>query len=69
MVFEVAAQDVMEVARNHYRVLVDDEYVRVVENTLAPGEKDPLHTHTAGWYYMNAPGRMKVTTPGGKVSM
>jgi hypothetical protein len=48
MMFEVSAQDVMEVARNHYQVLVDNEYVRALENTLAPGEKDPLHTYPAG---------------------
>jgi beta-alanine degradation protein BauB len=54
------AQDVMAVAKNHYRVLVDNERVRVVENTLQPGEKDPMHTHPAGWYYVTRPGTMKV---------
>jgi quercetin dioxygenase-like cupin family protein len=60
------AQDVMTVASNHYRVLVDNEQVRVVENTLQPGEKDPLHTHPAGWYYVTRPGQMRVVFASGK---
>jgi oxalate decarboxylase/phosphoglucose isomerase-like protein (cupin superfamily) len=69
VMFAAAAQDVMKAAPGHYKVLVENDHVRVVENTLAPGEKDPLHTHPAGWYYVNAPGRMKVTTAEGKVSI
>jgi len=69
MMSQMSAQDVMQVAKNHYKVLVENEHVRIVENTLAPGDKDPLHTHAAGWYYVNAPGKMKVTTADGKVSM
>lgn len=65
----VMAQDAVKVAANHYKVKVDNEYVRVVENTLAPGEKDPTHTHPAGWYYVTLPGKMKVTWPDGKVTM
>ena len=63
-----SAQDVMKAAPNHYKVLVDNQQVRVVQNTLTPGEKDPLHTHPAGWYYVTAAGKMKVTTADGKVS-
>ncbi len=63
------AQDVVKVAPNHYKVLVDNEYVRVVQNTLAPGEKDPIHIHPAGWYYVTSPGSMKVTSAEGKVTM
>src|SRR6187397_1296766 len=42
------AQDVMAVAANHYVVRVDNADVRVIENTLAPGQIDPVHTHSAG---------------------
>lgn len=68
LVCSTGAQDVMKAAPNHYKVLVDNEHVRVVQNTLAPGDKDTLHTHPAGWYYVTAAGKMKVTTAGGKVS-
>lgn len=61
-----AAQDVMTVASNHYRVLVDNPQVRVVENTLLPGQKDPMHTHPAGWYYITKPGTMKVVFADGR---
>jgi quercetin dioxygenase-like cupin family protein len=62
----LGAQDVMKAAPNHYKVRVENEHVRVVENTLAPGEKDPVHTHAAGWYYVTKPGKMKVTHADGK---
>ena len=62
----VYAQDVMVVAADHYKVLVDNANVRVVENTLAPGEKDSSHTHPAGWYYVTKPGRMKIVHEDGK---
>ena len=60
------AQDVMKAAPEHYKVLVDNAEVRVIENTLAPGEKDAQHTHPAGWYYVTAPGSMKVRFADGK---
>ena len=61
-----SGQDVMAVAADHYKVLVDNPYARVVENTLAPGEKDPMHTHPSGWYYVTKPGKMKVVHADGK---
>jgi quercetin dioxygenase-like cupin family protein len=64
-----SAQDVMKVAKDHYRVLVENEYVRVVENTLAPNEKDPLHSHPAGWYYITRAGKMKVVFATGKAEL
>ena len=60
------AQDVMTVAPDHYRVLVENDYIRVVENTLLPGQKDPMHSHPAGWYYVTRPGRMSVVFASGQ---
>ena len=58
------AQDVLAVAKDHYKVLVDNARIRVVENTLAPGEKDPMHTHPAGcvWTGSFSPGRSVFST-------
>jgi oxalate decarboxylase/phosphoglucose isomerase-like protein (cupin superfamily) len=56
----VHAQDQVAVAPAHTRVLVENARVRVIESTLPPGAKDPLHTHPAGWYYVTRPGAMKV---------
>ena len=55
------AQDVVKVAGEHNKILMEDPDVRVIQNTLAPGEKDALHTHPHGWYYVVKPGKMKVT--------
>ena len=54
------AQDVVKVAGEHNKILMEDQDVRVIQNTLAPGEKDALHTHPHGWYYVVKPGKMKV---------
>ena len=63
------AQDAVKVASDHYKVLVDNAQVRVVQNTLGPGEKDGIHTHPAGWFYVTQGGKMKVVTADGKVDM
>lgn len=63
------AQDAAVVAPSHYKVSVDNEHVRVIEMTLKPGEKDVMHTHPAGWYYVTQPGKMKVTFATGKTEM
>jgi beta-alanine degradation protein BauB len=64
----LGAQDVVTAAPAHYRVLVDNAHVRVVEGTLRPGEKDGLHTHPAGWYYVTQGGAMKIVAADGRVS-
>lgn len=66
MTFAAQAQDALKVASDHYKVKVENEYVRVIENTLKPGEKDGMHTHPSGWYYVTRPGKMKVVHADGK---
>ncbi len=60
------AQDAVKVATDHYKVLADNAHVRVIENTLKPGEKDGIHTHPSGWYYVTKPGLMKIVHEDGK---
>jgi hypothetical protein len=60
------AQDAVKVAPEHNKILLENEHVRVIENTLAPGEKDAMHTHSQGWYYVKQPGTMKVVHANGK---
>jgi len=62
------AQDIVKIAPEHSKVLLENDDVRVVEITLAPGQTDPVHTHPSGWYYVVQPGSMKVTFPDGKVA-
>jgi len=63
------AQDVVKVAPEHNKIILDNADVRVIENTLAPGEKDAMHTHPSGWYYVKTPGTMKIVFADGKVAM
>jgi hypothetical protein len=60
------AQDVVKVAPEHNKVLLENEHVRVIENTLAPDEKNAMHTHAPGWYYVKQPGTMKIVHANGK---
>jgi quercetin dioxygenase-like cupin family protein len=62
----VSGQDAVKVAPKNFKVLEENQYVRVIQDTLAPGEKEPMHTHPAGWYYVTQPGTMKVTYADGK---
>jgi beta-alanine degradation protein BauB len=61
------AQDVVKVAPEHNKVLLENADVRIIENTLAPGEKDAMHTHAPGWYYVKQPGTIKVVHADGKI--
>jgi beta-alanine degradation protein BauB len=60
------AQDVVKVAPEHNKVILENADVRVVENTLGPGERDAMHTHPSGWYYVTKPGTMRVFFADGK---
>jgi mannose-6-phosphate isomerase-like protein (cupin superfamily) len=62
------AQDVVKVAPEHNKIVLENADVRVIENTLGPGEKDAMHTHPAGWYYVTKPGTMKIVFADGKVA-
>lgn len=62
------AQDAVKVAPKNFKVLQENEQVRVVQDTLAPGEIEATHTHPAGWYYVTMPGTMKVTHGDGRTT-
>jgi alpha-beta hydrolase superfamily lysophospholipase len=46
------AQDPVKVAPANYKVLLENDRVRVLEALLKPGEKTPQHSHTARVVYM-----------------
>jgi oxalate decarboxylase/phosphoglucose isomerase-like protein (cupin superfamily) len=62
------AQDVVKVAPEHNKIILENADARVIENTLAPGEKDAMHTHPSGWYYVKNHGTMKIVFADGKVA-
>jgi quercetin dioxygenase-like cupin family protein len=59
----------MRIAWLVFKVLLENSQVRVVEMTLAPGEKNATHTHAPGWYYVTRPGTMKIVFSGGKTQL
>ena len=60
------AQDVLKAEPSHYRLLAENAHVRVIEGTLRPGEREGLHEHAAGWYYVTRGGVMNVGAADGK---
>jgi quercetin dioxygenase-like cupin family protein len=52
--------DVIKVSPDKCKVLMENEYVRVLEYTLAPGQKDNPHTHPPKSYYVVEGGTLRV---------
>ena len=62
------AQDVVQVAPQQYKVLLDNERVRVIEYQSKPGEKVGMHAHPASVAYFLSPAKLKFTSPDGKTA-
>ncbi len=52
-------------SRDMYRVLLENEHVRVVRYQIEPGEKDEWHTHPAKVSYVASGGTLRITTEDG----
>ena len=52
--------DGLKASPNNFKLLLENEYVRVLEYSLKPGEKDTPHTHPAKSSYVVAGGKLKV---------
>jgi len=63
---KVLAQDAAEVAPDSYKVLLDNDRVRVLEYQIKPGKKDAMHSHPAYIVYSITPGKFMFTLPDGK---
>ena len=61
-----AAQDPVKLSPQYYKVLLENDQVRVLEYRLKPGEKEPMHTHTAGVVYVFGDARMRASYPDGR---
>lgn len=62
------AQDPVKVAPNNFKVLLDNEHVRVLEFHSNAGEKIPMHSHPAYTTYSFVAGKTKYTSPSGETS-
>jgi beta-alanine degradation protein BauB len=60
------AQDPVKLSPRMYRVLLENEHVRVLGFRAKPGESEPMHAHPAATVYSMAGGRLKLTTLDGK---
>lgn len=61
------AQDPVSVASGNYKVLAENDDVRVLEATLTPGSKTVMHSHPALMSVMLEPAVVKWTMADGKV--
>jgi quercetin dioxygenase-like cupin family protein len=60
------AQDPVKVAGGQYKLIAENEEVRLLEVNLAPGAKTAMHSHPALMAVMLQPGLTKWTMPDGK---
>ena len=60
------AQDPVKQSPQYYKVLLENDQVRVLEYRLKPGEKELMHTHTAGVVYIFGDAKMRTTYPNGR---
>jgi mannose-6-phosphate isomerase-like protein (cupin superfamily) len=64
----VAAQDPVKVAPGSYKLVAENQRVRVLHATLAPGSKVPMHEHPAHVGVVLTGGTIAMTTPDGKTT-
>ncbi len=60
------AQDATKVDPKHYKVEFENEFVRVLRITYAPGEKSVMHEHPNAVGVALKSGKTKMTLPDGK---
>src|SRR5437867_12948583 len=60
------AQDPVKISPQYYKVLLENDQVRVLEYRLKPGEKEPMHSHPAGVVYVLSGARVKFSYPDGR---
>jgi len=60
------AQDAVKVAPESYKVLLENDRVRVLEFQNKPGMKSAMHSHPAYIVYRFTSGKIKFTLPDGK---
>ena len=61
-----AAQDAVKVDPSHYKVLIDNSSVRVLQVTVSPGAKSPMHSHPDAMLVSLQDSKARFTLPDGK---
>jgi quinol monooxygenase YgiN/quercetin dioxygenase-like cupin family protein len=65
----VLAQDPVPRYPDNYKVLVENERVRVLDFRLRKGDSEAMHTHPAHVLYVLEPFTVRFTLPGGRTAM
>src|SRR6266478_2084696 len=60
------AQDPVKTSPQYYKVLLENDQVRVLEYRLKAGEKEAMHSHPAGVVYVLSGTKLKISYPDGK---
>src|SRR5437660_6858662 len=60
------AQDPVKLSPQYYKVLLENDRVRVLEYRLKVGEKEPMHSHPAGVVYVLSGAKLKFSYPDGR---
>ena len=66
MVAMARAEDPVKVGPDIYKLTFENERVRVLEVTFAPGAKIGMHSHPDHVGYTLKPGKVRITPQGGK---
>jgi hypothetical protein len=61
-------RDPVRLSPQYYKVLLDNDQVRVLEYRLKPGEKEIMHSHSAGVVYGFNDAKTKATLLDGKMT-
>ena len=60
------AQDPVKASPQYYKVLLENDQVRVLEYRLKVREKEPMHSHPAGVVYVLSGAKLKFSYPDGR---
>jgi beta-alanine degradation protein BauB len=63
------AQDPLKVGPNIYKKILENERVRMLEVTFAPGDSIGMHSHPDHAVYAITGGKLRVTTSDGKTQV
>ena len=62
-------QDPVKAAPKAFKVILENDRVRVLDYRAKPGEKEPMHSHPDSFIYSLSPYNIKINFPDGKTEM
>lgn len=62
----MALQDAVKLSPQYYKILFENDRVRVLEYHNEPGDKEPMHSHPRGVVYYLSGSKSKTTYPDGR---